>query len=96
MAFRLALTWVKGDSMPVGTEKNALLGAAGAGGPIEEVELLVVAAGGVGGSNGGGGGGAGGYRTSSAYAVTPGVDIAIVAGAGANSFGTITLSLIHI
>jgi len=77
--------------MPLGTEKTALLGAS-AGGALSEVELLVVAAGGGGGSNGGGGGGAGGYRTSAAYAIEIGVDIAVVAGSGANQFGTITSS----
>ena len=74
--------------MPLGTEKTALLGAS-AGGAISEVELLVVASGGSGGSNGGGGGGAGGYRTSAAYAVEVGVNIAVVS---TSSFGTITSS----
>ena len=67
-------------------------GSGGSVGPYD-VDFLVVAGGGGGGctSNGGpqargagGGGGAGGYRTLSTQEVTPGNDITVTVGAGAN------------
>ena len=51
---------------------------------LTEVEVLVVGGGGGGsvGTNGGGGGGAGGFRTETAFPITPGVAISVTVGDG--------------
>ena len=51
---------------------------------LTAVEVLVVGGGGGGsvGTNGGGGGGAGGFRTETAFPITPGVEISVTVGDG--------------
>jgi len=84
MVSKLAQTWVKENSMPLGTEKSSLLGAAGSGGTLE-LEILVVGGGGSGGGGdrpASGGGGGGGVLHATVYPAATGQEYGTTVGTG--------------
>ena len=91
MVSKLAQTWVKENSMPLGAEKAALFGAAGVAGGLD-CEVLVVGGGGGGAGQDRqflGGGGGGGIVHSSSYTCDSGVayDLTVGAGGASNTAG---------